>query len=260
MVWSPANAINAYLQTVKLCKLDVEKKRTCLKESTELESTELISALAAGMNAQLIVEVSLAPSATTIALATAARQTGGRLVCILPVKADTLQAESVEAMKEFGLEDTTDFVVGDARELLPSYKSVDFCLIDCKGQDCSALFKLLRINPSVAVVVANNLLDSSTTAAHDKTFKRMPGAKYITLPIGKGIEMTRIGSYNPSLKTQQTVGIIADNKCTPHDNINPHAFQGNKNQKSRWIVHVDERTGEEHVFRVRKHRHQLNNL
>lgn len=252
MVWSPVNAINAYLQTVKLCKLHVEKKHKCLKKSQELESTELISALAAGMNSQVIVEIPLAPSATTIALAAAARQTGGRLVCILPVKAHTLQAESVEAMKEFGLEDTTDFVVGDASELLPSYKNVDFCVMDCKAQDCSGLFKLLNINPSVAVVVANNMLDRTTIAAHNKTFKRMPGAKSITLPIGKGIEVTRIGSYIPSSQTQQTVDIIPDNKCTPHGNINPHAFQGNKNKKSRWIVQVDELTGEEHVFRILK--------
>lgn len=212
----------------------------------------MISALAAGMNAQVILEVSLAPSATTIALAAAARQTGGHLVCILPANAHTLQAESVEAMKELGLEDTTEFVVGDSKELLPSYKNVDFCVIDCKAQNCSGLFKLLNINPSAAVVVANNLLDRTTTAAHDKTFKRMPGAKSITLPKGKGIEVIRIGSYNPSSsQAQQSMGIIPYNRCT-HGNINPDACQGGNKKKSRWIVHVDKLTGEEHVFRVLK--------
>ena len=62
-----------------------------MKKSIEPESPELISALAAGMNAQLIVEVSSAPSATTIALAAAARQTCGRLVCILPAKANFVE-------------------------------------------------------------------------------------------------------------------------------------------------------------------------
>ena len=231
------------------CNLDVEKK------SKKLESTELISALAAGMNAQLIVEICSAPSSTTIALSAAARQINGRFVCILPAKSDSLHVDSVKAMQEFGLEDTTEFVIGEAKELLPSYKNVDFCLIDCKlTQDCSAsLFQLLSINPSLAVVVANNLLDRTTTGAYDRTFKKIPGAKSITLPIGKGIEVTRIGTYNSSSSQTQNKGIIPDNRCTSH------AFRGN-NKKSRWIVHIDERTGEEHVFRVVKHRAQLNSL
>ena len=235
------------------CKLDGEKKHPCMKKSIEPESPELISALAAGMNAQLIVEVSSAPSTTTIALAAAARQTCGRLVCIFPAKPDTLQADS--SMQEFGLEDTTEFVIGEANELLPSYKNVEFCLIDCKlTQDCSAsLFQLLNINPSLAVVVANNLLDRTTTGAYDRTFKKIPGAKSITLPIGKGIEVTRIGTYNSSSSQTQNKGIITDSRCTSH------AFRGN-NKKSKWIVHIDERTGEEHVFRVVKHRAQLNSL
>lgn len=245
MGWSPVNAVNAYLETVKLCKLNVEKK------STELESTEMISALAAGMNAQLIVEVCSAPTSTTIALSAAARQINGRFVCILPAKSDSLQADSVKAMKEFGLEDTTDFVIGEANELLPCYKNVDFCLIDCKTQDCSALFKLLNVNPSGAVVVANNLFDRKTIAAYDKTFKKKPGAKSTSLPIGKGLEMTRIGSYDPcASQTEKGRTLNPERRCYSHSNIKG-------NQKCRWIMHVDERTGEEHVFRVRKHKDQF---
>eukprot|EP00253_Pinus_taeda_P010607 PITA_10607 len=248
MGWYPVNAVNAYLETVKLCKMDVERKHPYLKKSRELESTELISALAAGINAQLIVEVSSAPSATTIALAAAARQTGGHLVCILPANAHNLQAESVEAMKELGLEDTTSFVIGGAKELLPSYKNVDFCFIDCKTQeDCLGLFKLLNINPSAAVVVANNLLDRTTTAAYESTFKK-GSAKFTTLAIGKGLEVTKFGTCNLcSSPTQKGMPIIPERRC-----------RGNK--KSRWVVKVDERTGEEHVFRVGKHRDQLNRL
>lgn len=47
-------------------------------------SNEFVSVLAAGMKAKLIVEVTSWVSLTTIALATAARQAEGRLVCILP--------------------------------------------------------------------------------------------------------------------------------------------------------------------------------
>lgn len=252
MGWSSANAVNAFLDTVNLCKLVQERKQA------EPESTEFISALAAGMNAQLIVEAcsSVAP-ASTIALAAAARQTGGRLVCILPAKASNNNL--AETIKDLGLENTTEFVIGDAMELLPKYKNVDFSVIDCRlTEDYQGLFTVLNVNPSRAVVVANNLFDRKATTAYARTFKRKPGAKSVTLPIGKGIEVTRIGTgsthnNHSSPQTRKEVGIdvmgiIPERKFYDCENVKSTTF------KSRWIVQVDERTGEEHVFRVCKHK------
>ncbi|KAH9330028.1 hypothetical protein KI387_002136, partial [Taxus chinensis] len=52
--------------------------------NAEPNISEYLSALAAGMNAKLILQVcstaALAPSTSTIALAAAARHTGGRLI------------------------------------------------------------------------------------------------------------------------------------------------------------------------------------
>lgn len=252
MGWSRASAVNAFLDTVNLCKLEEERKQA------EPESTEFISALAAGMTAQLIVEASSsAASRSTIGLAAAARQTGGRLVCILPAKAgvDTV----AETMKDLGLEHTTDFVIGNAMELLPEYKNVDFACIDSRlTEDYQDLFRVLNLNPSRAVVVANNVFDRKPTNAYAKTFKKKAGAKTVTLPIGKGIEVTRIGTdYNnhSSPHTQQEVdmdmdvmGMIPKRKCcTANRNVKTTSCRG---KKGRWIVQVDERTGEEHVFRV----------
>lgn len=252
MGWSRASAVNAFLDTVNLCKLEEERKQA------EPESTEFISALAAGMTAQLIVEASSsAAPRCTIGLAVAARQTGGRLVCILPAKAgiDTV----AETIKDLGLEDTTDFVIGNAMELLPGYKNVDFACIDSRlTQDYQGLFRVLNLNPSRAVVVANNVFERKPTNAYAKTLKKKAGAKTITLPIGKGIEVTRIGTdYNnrSSPHTQQegdmdmdVMGMIPKRKCsTANRNVKSTSCRG---KKGRWIVQVDERTGEEHVFRV----------
>lgn len=254
MGWSSANAVNAFFDTVNLCNLKQERKQA------EPESTEFISALAAGMNAQLIVEACSSASPTsTIGLAAAARQTGGRLVCILPAKAD--DDTLAETIKDLGLEDTTEFVIGDAMELLPKYKNVDFALIDSKlTEDYQGLFTLLNLNPSRAVVVANNLFDRKATTAYARTLKRKLGAKSVTLPIGKGIEVTRIGTdYNNrySPQTQQEVesmdvmGVNPKRKCCDYKNVKSTTSRGDT---GRWIVLVDERTGEEHVFRVCKHR------
>ena len=141
-------------------------------------------------------------------------------------------------------------------ELRPNYKNVDFFVIGCRLiEDYKGLFSILNVNPYRGVVVANNLFDRNSTTAYSRTFKGNPYAKYVTLPIGKGIEVTRIGTGSTpnnqySSQTGKEVGIdvMAERKFCDCENVKSTTF------KSRWIVQVDEQTGEEHVFRVCKHR------
>ncbi|PPS01175.1 hypothetical protein GOBAR_AA19491 [Gossypium barbadense] len=53
-------------------------------KTPEPRSNEFISALAAGMKSKLIVEVKSSVSPSTLALASAAKHTGAKFVCILP--------------------------------------------------------------------------------------------------------------------------------------------------------------------------------
>ncbi|KAK9145478.1 hypothetical protein Sjap_005381 [Stephania japonica] len=152
--WSPNSATNAYLETVKLCGSQ-EMNQDSSSVKPEPESSEFISALAAGMNAKLIVEVSSDVSPSTIALAAAARQTGGRVICILPE--DKTQNQSKKVIKESGLKDVVEFKVGDPVEMLSHYENIDFSLIDCNTDDYSRLLKAVDVNPRKSVVVANNL-------------------------------------------------------------------------------------------------------
>ncbi|GLJ17301.1 hypothetical protein SUGI_0300320 [Cryptomeria japonica] len=188
MGWHPETAINAYLDTIKM---RTERKSTFL-EITEPQSSEFISALAAGMNAQNIIEVCSCAAASTVALANAAHHTGGHLVCILPE--DETLTELQKTIKELGLEDTTEFVRGDAQHLLPIYKDIDFAVIDCNTKDYGGLFQHLNVNPTRAVVIAHKLFDRKANFAFPEGFKRKLGAQSTTLPIGKGIEITRIGN------------------------------------------------------------------
>lgn len=75
----------------------------------EPESNEFISALAAGMKSKFLVEVSPGVSPSTLALAAAARHTGGRLVCILP---ERVLAESNKVIKDSGLKDIVELKTG----------------------------------------------------------------------------------------------------------------------------------------------------
>jgi predicted O-methyltransferase YrrM len=192
MSWSPESAANAYRDALKLSK--IAKQRKYAIAGTEPHSTEFIAALAAGIEAKLIVEVSSCAGPSTIALAVAAQQTGGRLICILSNSQALLDA--MVAMKELGLSRVVEFMIGDAEDILPQYEDVDFALIDCMKEHNVELFEVLRFNSTRAVVVADNLFDRKATAAYAKIIKNRPGARSITLPIGKGIEISRLEEDN----------------------------------------------------------------
>ncbi|MQM06692.1 hypothetical protein Taro_039519, partial [Colocasia esculenta] len=240
MGWSPKSAAKAYLDTLKLCKDDNERKHEQSK-SLEPECTEFLSALAAGMRAQLIVEVSTEASASTIALAAAARQTGGRLVCILP-KPDILE-ESKEVIKESGLNDMVEFKVGDPYKLLPSYENIDFSLVDCTTEANTGLLKLLDMNPKRAVVVANNLMGGREgLCGVIRGLNGKGSVRSMKHPIGNGMEVTMIGDSDEFADV--------DTKEVPRERKKGKASLRRRPSKSRWVMEVDKESGEEHIFRV----------
>ncbi|TYI19367.1 hypothetical protein ES332_A07G160300v1 [Gossypium tomentosum] len=192
MEWSAASATKAYLETLQLGK------------TPEPRSNEFISALAAGMKSKLIVEVKSSVSPSTLALASAAKHTGAKFVCILP---EAALPEVERESKDLGLTYVTDF-----------------SLVVCKNGDYRKLLNTIKVNPKRAVVVATNLSDD----------KQGLGAHIV----GKknkvpGMEITTIGKTNTSGR---------------HDQGGGGHFG---TAKSKWIVKVDEESGEEeHIFRV----------
>ena len=154
------------------------------------DSAEFVAALATGLRARSLVEVGGSSGISTIALAAAARATGGRLVSIEiePVR----QAESRERLAALGLAPVVEFVLGDAAEILPRLAPADFALLDCEKDDYARFFDLLRLAPG-AVVVADNILSHDLTeyVAHVRS---RPGTESITLPVGKGLEVTRVAA------------------------------------------------------------------
>ena len=185
----------------------------------EPDVAEFISALAAGNNAKLmVVACANVTSSTALALAAAAHQTGGRVVCILP------GLEELQSSTEFlGLGSChIEFVIGEAQALLlKEYKESDFVLIDCHLENHEEILRAVQAggNPNGALVIGYN--------AFGKGSWRVNGSKTQLLPIGEGLLVTRIGAK----------ARVNNGDC------------GGK--RSRWVVKVDKCTGEEHVFRVR---------
>ncbi|KAK1386848.1 putative S-adenosyl-L-methionine-dependent methyltransferase [Heracleum sosnowskyi] len=198
MEWSAQDATNAYLNTLDLCKV---KNQKCNLENTEPliepECMELISALAAGSKAKLLVEITTQGiSSLTIPLAVAAKQTGGKVICLVPRRENTKKIIEKQ-LKSYDniivdLKKVMRFVIGDPCEAIKHYKKIDFAVIDGNFEDHSRLFKCIDMNSKGSVVVVNSTLCKRTFG---EVVKGNGGAaSVVTLPIGQGMELTRIGS------------------------------------------------------------------
>ncbi|XP_034711619.1 uncharacterized protein LOC117934110 [Vitis riparia] len=207
--WSAENATKAYLSTLKMGH-----------RAKEPDVAEFISALAAGNNAQLmVVACASVTSSTALALAAAAHQTGGRVVCILRGLEELHSSKMLLGLDACHIE----FVVGEAQTLLLNdYMEADFVLIDCNLENHEGILRAVQAGgkPNGAVVIGYNAFGKGTW--------RVNGSKTQLLPIGEGLLITRIGA---KAKVNGSCGGVG--------------------KRSHWVVKVDKCTGEEHVFRVR---------
>jgi len=180
-------AIDA-LWTVKISQdaRDLPQAQRC--RNLEPDSAEFICALAAGIRATSLLEIGGSSGISTIALAAAARQTGGRLVS-LEIEA-ARQAESQRTLADLGLADRVDYVLADAGTVLDRYADLQFVLIDCEKDDYVRFFDQLRLAPG-AVVVADNIL-SHGLWDYVRHVRAVTGMRSMTLPIGKGLEVSRL--------------------------------------------------------------------
>jgi predicted O-methyltransferase YrrM len=153
----------------------------------EPASAEFLSVLAAGVSARTCVEIGGSTGISTIALAAAARSTGGRLTSIEIVP--ERQAESRETLRSLGLDEIVDYVCADAATVLPQFTGLDFVLIDCEKEDYIRFLDMLQLAPG-AIIVADNIVSHAMKdyVAH---VRERPGVESISLPIGKGLEVTR---------------------------------------------------------------------
>ena len=167
---------------------DLPQAQRC--RNLEPDSAEFICALAAGCRATSILEIGGSSGISTIALAAAARATGGRLVSI-EIEPQR-QAESKRTLDDLGLAERVDYVLADAGEVLDRYTGLQFVLIDCEKEDYVRFFDRLRLAPG-AVVVADNIL-SHDLWDYVRHVRTVTGIESVTLPIGKGLEVSRFAA------------------------------------------------------------------
>jgi predicted O-methyltransferase YrrM len=171
----------------KLSQDERELPKSERHRNLEPASAEFVCVLAAGCRARRLLEIGGSSGLSTIALAAAARHTGGRLTSIEIEPAR--QELARRRLTDLGLAGRVDLVLADAGQVLSQYEALDFVLVDCEKDDYERFLGLLRLSPG-AVVVADNIL-SHDLGQYVQSVRTYPGVESITLPIGKGLEVSR---------------------------------------------------------------------
>ncbi|XP_022141190.1 uncharacterized protein LOC111011646 [Momordica charantia] len=228
--WSAENATEAFLNTLKMGQ-----------KAKEPDVAEFISAMAAGNNAQLMVVAyeRCTDHKIILALAAAAVQTGGRVVCIVPRQEDLHVSQTILS------HDGIEFVVGEAENLIKiHYTDADFVVIDCNLEGHVGILGAVRSRSrrrpkpqsqiggggGGTVVVGFNALSNNNN--DNKGCGGWSGGTHI-LPIGEGVVVTRVAAES----WKNGGGIVGGSGS-------------GRRRRSQWVVKVDKWTGEEHVFRV----------
>ncbi|XP_068636310.1 uncharacterized protein [Aristolochia californica] len=208
-LWCAETATMAYVDTVKAVK----------PIGFPTNAAELLSAMAAGSRAQVIVEAWARGGgvATSIGLAIASRHTGGRHVCVVPDERTRVEYE--EGAQRAGVE--AEVLVGEAEELMRSLPEVDFVVVDCRRKDFAKVLKFAKIGSKGAFLVGKHA--------------GLRGFRWRGV-VGKGTRIVR-SAFLPAGKGMEIAQVVVGGDLTQSTG------------KSRWIKHVDHCTGEEHVFR-----------
>ncbi|THG01231.1 uncharacterized protein LOC114310934 [Camellia sinensis] len=214
LVWSPETASKAYIDTVKSCEL--------FQESSV---AELISAMAGGWNASLIVETWSRGGAiaTSIGLAVASRHTGGRHVCMVPD--EDSRSEYIEAMEKANNNILPEVVVGEPEDVMGGLMGIDFLVVDRRRNDFARIFRVAKLGQRGSVLVCKNA--SSKAASSFRWRAVLDGGsgqlvRAVFLPVGKGLDIAHVAGSSGSGKSER-----------------------------RWIKQIDQQSGEEYVIRKR---------
>src|SRR5215467_295471 len=156
---------------------------------------QLINLLIKEAKAKNILEIGSSYGYSTVWLAEAARETGGKVTSleIHPAR----QKHARDSIKNAGLDGFVDFKLGDARESIRKLtKKIDFVLLDLWKDlyiPCFALF-YPKLKPG-ALIVADNMLTPESSraaaAAYQRHVRAMPGIQSLLLNVGFGLELSR---------------------------------------------------------------------
>ncbi|KFK43495.1 hypothetical protein AALP_AA1G133000 [Arabis alpina] len=217
LVWSPESASKAYIDTVKSC------------ENLETpDAPELIAAMAAGWNAKMIVETWSEGDAiaSSIGLNVASQHANARHICIVQnsrSQSAYLQAIQESSSSPLNLPET--IISPEPEHAMRTLQGIDFLVVDWRNKEfaASALRNAAFGCRGAVVVCRNGYSRSSSGFSWTRALRDRKVVRTVTLPVTGGIEIAHVAARN-SGKSEKS--------------------------KRRWITHIDQRSGEEHVFSI----------
>ncbi|MGH2614861.1 MAG: O-methyltransferase [Thermomicrobiales bacterium] len=148
-----------------------------------------LALLVRATGAREILEIGSSNGVSTIWLASAARENGGRVIGteILPERAEQANRNLTEA----GLADSARVVAGDARETATTLPGpFDLVFIDAEKNDyvdhVHAIIDRVRRG---GLILADNVI-SHDLSTYQTTLRARHDVETVTIPIGRGIEFT----------------------------------------------------------------------
>ncbi|KAJ0802833.1 hypothetical protein HanPI659440_Chr03g0133381 [Helianthus annuus] len=215
LVWSPEMAAKAFMDTVKSCEL---------YQGSSV--TELISAMAAGWNATLIVETWCRGDmlTTSIGLAVASTHTCGRHVCIVPD--EDSGTEYVASMAKYGM--SPEVIVGDPETVVNELDVIDFLVVDSRKHEFARVLKAAKFGHRGAVLVCKNACSTVVSGFRLRSLFDDGGSRRIVrsvfLPVGNGLDIAHVAAVESGSGS-------------------------GKVKNSKWIKRVDRESGEEFLIR-----------
>lgn len=139
-----------------------------------------------------LLEIGASVGYSTLWLADAAHRNGGTLVTceIEPSRAEANRANIARA----GLQNVVHYVIGDARQTVADHPGpFDFVFIDADKPDYVTYFELLlpKVIPNGLIVADNVISHGEVLAAYVARVKEHPLYESVTVPIGRGLEISR---------------------------------------------------------------------
>lgn len=139
-----------------------------------------------------ILEIGGSVGYSTIWLADAAHRNGGTVISceIEPRRVE----QNRNNVRRAGLHTVVSYLVGDARQTVAEHAGpFDFVLLDADKADYITYFELLipKMLPNGLIVADNVISHAEALRAYVERVKRHPLYESVTVPIGRGLEISR---------------------------------------------------------------------
>jgi predicted O-methyltransferase YrrM len=161
----------------------------------EPETARLLSILARGASAKRVLEIGTSNGYSTIYLASAVSETGGKVISI--ERSADKQAMARENLVRAGLSDYVDLQLGDATTIIRELTGpFDLVFFDADRISAPEQLRLLvpKLAPKVLVLADNVLSHPAEIAGYLAAVANLEDFEHMVVPVGKGLSLAFRGA------------------------------------------------------------------